>query len=211
MKLPKINIPWWQDGSTISEALREPHYLTQGVYAFMQKVQQWLQWPLEQFDPLTCTETLLNLMAWDRDIQRFDGEPLELYRKRVKFAAINAKDSGSVAGFKAIFERLDIGIVAFKEREDPDLWDVITIEVRDSAMSQNSRLMQTLIEQYGRTCRRYRFEVSYPVIVNLHHGEFSHSHALYRARDEYTQTVAVNPSQMNHSQDIFVASIGNNP
>ncbi|WCB54610.1 hypothetical protein PI861_00010 [Aeromonas salmonicida subsp. salmonicida] len=33
-------------------------------------------------------------------------------------------------------------------------WDVITIEVTDSALADNQQLMETLIQHYGRTCRR---------------------------------------------------------
>lgn len=206
-QLPKINVPWWQDGATTSEALKEPHYLTKGVSAFWQRMRDWLAWPLAQLEPLTCSEPLLDLLAWDRDIQRFDGEPLSLYRKRVKFAAINAKDAGSVAGFKAIFERLGIGIVALKERERRAEWDVITIEVRDSAMSQNSRLMLELIRQYGRTCRRYRFQVSYPAVLGIRHGTFGHSFSLYVASNLPIHTLTVNGQQMNHNKHVFVASM----
>ncbi|QTH10529.1 phage tail protein, partial [Vibrio fluvialis] len=109
--------PWWQDGETTSEEIKEPYFLSSGVFTFLKLVRTWLLFPLNQFDALTCSEKLLRLMAWDRDIRQFDGEPLELFRKRVKYAAINAKDAGSVFGFKRIFARLDIGIVAFKERE----------------------------------------------------------------------------------------------
>ncbi|MBJ6878021.1 phage tail protein, partial [Vibrio cholerae] len=88
------------------------------------------------------SEKLLNYMAWDRNIQRFPNEPLELFRKRVKYAAINAKDAGSVAGFKRIFQRLGVGIVDFKERQSPTDWDVCTIEITDSDISKNSKLVQ---------------------------------------------------------------------
>ncbi|EKF9473134.1 phage tail protein [Vibrio cholerae] len=182
---PKIKqepTPWWQDGQTTSEQKIEPYFLSSGVFTFMQKVKTWLLFPLRQFDALTCSEKLLNYMAWDRNIQRFPNEPLELFRKRVKYAAINAKDAGSVAGFKRIFQRLGVGIVDFKERQSPTDWDVCTIEITDSDISKNSKLVQTLIEQYGRTCRRYRFEVSFPVKVSIRHGEFSHSVQLFSAK-----------------------------
>ncbi|HBL8998422.1 TPA: hypothetical protein LTW94_004423, partial [Enterobacter hormaechei] len=71
-------------------------------------------------DPLTCTEPVLNLIAYDRDISRFSGEPLSLYRKRVAYAFINARDAGSVEGFINIFSRLGIGYVELVERQ-PDI------------------------------------------------------------------------------------------
>ncbi|PFG55751.1 tail protein P2 I [Vibrio sp. ES.051] len=181
-ELPEIVIPWWQDGSTTSEEIKEPHFLSKGVFAFFQMVRGWLLFPLRQMDALTCSENTLELMAWDRDITRFEGEPLSLFRKRVKFAALNAKDAGSVAGFKRIFERLGIGIVAFKEREDAMNWDVCTIELTDGDISKSSKLAQTLIEQYGRSCRRYRFEVWYPIELHLRTAQFSHSQQLFSAK-----------------------------
>lgn len=177
---PEVIVPWWQDGSTTSEEIKEPHFLSKGVSAFFSMVKSWLLFPLQQTDPLTCSESLLNLMAWDRDITRFKGEPLQLYRKRVKYALINAKDAGSVAGFKAIFQRLGIGIVSFKERENED-WDICTIELTDSDLSGNSALVQALIEQYGRTCRRYRIEVTYSSTINIAGNKFPHNFASFAA------------------------------
>ncbi len=179
-ELPTTVVPWWQDGETISEELKEPYFLSKGVYQFFKLIKGWMTYPLNQSAPLTCSESLLNLMAWDRDITRFSGEPLSLYRKRVKYAAINAKDAGTVAGFKAIFARLGIGIAAFKERQNED-WDIVTIEMTDNDLSANSALVQTLVEQYGLTCRRYRVEVSYPSTLYIAGGIFPHNLATFSA------------------------------
>lgn len=206
-ELPNNDIPWWQDGKTTSEELKEPHFLSKGVHQFWLKVRSWLMLPLAQADALTCSESLLTLQAWDKDIERFNNEPLSLLRKRVKFAAINAKDSGSVAGFKAIFERLDIGIIAFKERESASEWDVCTIELTDNDISQNSRLLQTLIEQYGRTCRRYRFQVSYPSTLFIASGEFSHNFAMFNAQSKEAVKLLTKPLPIEHQQQVFVASV----
>lgn len=209
-ELPEVVIPWWQDGSTTAEELKEPHFLSKGVFSFWLMVRAWLLFPLRQMDALTCSESLLNLMAWDRDITRFENEPLSLFRKRVKFAAINAKDAGSVAGFKRIFERLGIAIVSFKEREDVIEWDVCTIELTDSAISQNSKLVQVLIEQYGRTCRRYRFQVTYPATVYMQCGEFSHTFAIYSAEKKEAVTLTTKSTAVSNSQQLFRATMGNN-
>ncbi len=206
-ELVKIVLPWWQDGETIPDEKKEPYFLTQGVKAFWKRVYGWMTFPLNQLDALTCSETLLDLMAWDRDITRFEGEPLSLYRKRVKYARINAEDAGSVVGFKRIFERLGIGIVAFKEREDPEQWDVCTIELTDGDISQNSRLVQTLIEQYGRTCRRYRFQVTFQTTVTMGSGAFAHSFSLFVAESKQEVEIKVKPQQLEHQQQVFIASL----
>ena len=206
-ELPETVIPWWQDGSTTSEEIKEPHFLSKGVFAFFQMVWGWLLSPLRQMDALTCSENTLELMAWDRDIKRFQGEPLWLFRKRVKYAAVNAADAGSVAGFKRIFERLGVGIVAFKEREDALQWDVCTIELTDSDISNNTKLVQTLMEQYGRTCRRYRFQVTFPTISTVASGEFSHNFSLFLAETKQVAQMNVNPQPVEHQQQVFIASI----
>ncbi|EHQ1449432.1 hypothetical protein KQK80_003026, partial [Salmonella enterica] len=101
-KLAGMVLPSWMDRG-------EPRKLLQTARRFWAEVYGWVTWPLNQFDPLTCTPALLNLLAYDRDISRFDGEPLELFRRRVAYAFVNARDAGSVEGFISIFERLGIG------------------------------------------------------------------------------------------------------
>lgn len=168
--LPQGAVPWWEDGYTISPNHTEPGFLAKGINAFWQRLKGWLLLPLAQQDPLTCSEKLLSLLAWERDITRFSAEPMLLFRKRVKYAFVNAKDAGEVAGFKRIFERLGIGWCDIHERQSGEPWDVITIEVTDSAISSNQRLMETLIQHYGRTCRRYRFQVVHPVVLTMVSG-----------------------------------------
>ena len=166
-QLPESQAPWWEDGKTIADGVQEPAFLAKGIMAFWRRMRGWLLQPLAQQDPLTCSESMLALIAWERDVTRFKGEPLALYRKRVKYAFINAQDSGEVAGFKRIFERLGIGWCELHERQDGTPWDVITIEVADSALTENQQLMETLIQHYGRTCRRYRFQVTYPATAAM--------------------------------------------
>ena len=206
-KLPKTVIPWWQDGNTTSDELKEPYFLSKGVFGYLQRLHAWLLFPLNQMDALTCSERTLKLIAWDRDITRFEGEPLGLFRKRVKYAAINAKDAGSVSGFKRIFERLGIGIVAFKERENPEQWDVCTIELSDGDISSNARLAQTLIEQYGRTCRRYRFEVMFNVSVSMGSAALSHSRHVYVAKETHGLNIEFKPQPIQNRHQGFIARL----
>ena len=180
-ELPESKAPWWEDGKTIADGVKEPAFLAKGIMAFWRRMRGWLLQPLAQQDPLTCSEAMLALLAWERDITRFRGEPLALFRTRVKYAFINAQDSGEVAGFKRIFERLGIGWCELHERQDGTPWDVITIEVADSAMTQNQQLMETLIQHYGRTCRRYRFQVLYPAMGYLHAGRIDMDHQVFAA------------------------------
>ncbi|WP_077999973.1 phage tail protein [Edwardsiella tarda] len=149
---PRIKLPVWMNKGQVRE-------LADACRVFWQGMVDWLMWPLRQLDVETCSVPVLELIAYQRDISRFKGEPLSLYRKRVKFAFINAKEAGSVAGFIAIFQRLGVGYVELRERQPGLDWDVIVVRVSDSQVSDNTELLMEIIQHYGRTCRRYRFEV----------------------------------------------------
>src|SRR5688572_24782903 len=115
--MKSLKLPSWMNRG-------EPAKLLKAAVKFWTGIVAWVTWPLQQFDPLTCAEPLLNLLAYDRDIARFNGEPLSLFRKRVAYAFVNAQDAGSVSGFIAIFERLGIGYVELLERQAGIDWDV---------------------------------------------------------------------------------------
>ncbi|MFM5556711.1 phage tail protein [Aeromonas rivipollensis] len=179
--LPACAPPWWEDGETLTQGVKEPAMLSRGIMTFWQQVRRWLLISLGAVDPLTCSKELLDLLAWERDIKRFKGEPLELFRKRVKYAFVNAQDAGELAGFKRIFERLGIGWCEIHERVAGADWDVIVVEVTDSALSSNQALMQALIQHYGRTCRRYRFQVVYPISATLRHARIDMNQEVFAA------------------------------
>ncbi|QHM72951.1 phage tail protein [Mixta intestinalis] len=187
--LASLKLPSWMDKG-------EPAKLLRACVTFWTKVYEWLTWPLRQFDPLSCAEPLLNLIAWERDITRFDGEPLSLYRKRVAYAFINAQQAGEIAGFIAIFERLGIGYVELLERQDGLDWDVITVRVTDSQVAENSDLLLEIIRKYGRTCRRYQFEVMTVSGLALRAGWDQGEYVCYPARLADTDTSAIFGAKM---------------
>lgn len=180
----KIKLPSWMDQG-------EPARLLRVCQTFWQRVLTWVNWPLKQLDPLTCAEPLLNLLAYERDITRFNGEPLSLFRKRVAYAFVNARDAGSVAGFINIFERLGIGYVELLERQDGIDWDVILVRVTDNQISSNAQLLLEVIRQYGRTCRRYQFEVMTVQGLALYAGWDQGEYVCYPAKLAETENAAV--------------------
>lgn len=153
-----IKLPFWQDGAQLAK-------LTQAARNWWDQVETWLSWPTTQFDPLTCAAPMLVLLAYQRDVDRYAGETEELFRKRVKFAYINAEDSGYKAGFSRIFERLGIGYVEQQERFDAINWDVIGLVMSDQQISDNPTLLMQIVLKYGRTCRRYTFATIDPLPV----------------------------------------------
>ncbi len=94
--------------------------------------------------------------SWERNITRFNDEPEWLYRKRVAYAFVNAADAGSNIGFIKIMQRLGLSVISLKERQPNIDWDVISVELDDKQLS-NARLVHVLIQDYGRTCRRYEY------------------------------------------------------
>ncbi|MGL1932176.1 MAG: phage tail protein [Desulfotalea sp.] len=164
--LEKPTLPIWLNKGEIVK-------LATACHRWFLLLQSWAKWPLMQLDPLKCTEACLELIAYQRDIDRFKDEPLYLYRLRVAYAYINARDAGSVVGFKRIFSRLGIGYVEIEERMDGMDWDIIHLTMSNTQLAENSLLLDTLIQHYGRTCRRYGWKIVTPLPVELQIVEFS--------------------------------------
>ncbi|MBI9080265.1 MAG: phage tail protein [Pseudodesulfovibrio sp.] len=157
---PEITLPFWMAGPELTK-------LAAAAKVWFTLLMEWAIWPARQLDPTTCTEAVLNLIAWQRDIDRFKGEPLALYRLRVKYAYANARDAGSVEGFKRIFQRLGVGYLETEERMPGRDWDVIALYLSDTQLADNQDLLQVLIQHYGRTCRRYEWTIISPLPIAL--------------------------------------------
>lgn len=142
---------------------------------FWEWVELIVQFPLQQMNADTCTMGILKLMAWQRDIQPLINEPEALFRKRVKYAFINAKDAGSTAGFIRIFERLGIGTITISERDPSRDWDVVILHMTDAQLSEYHHLLWSLIRQYGRLCRRYELNTTTDASLPMAAHEFNHS------------------------------------
>lgn len=164
-KFPDINLPVWMNKG-------EPLTLAHASKTWWERVRDWLMFPLAQINVDTCDEQLLALLAYQRDVERFPGESLGLFRLRVKYAFVNAQDAGCMAGFARIFERLEIGKIQQLERQLQYEWDVILIRINDEQLSRDNTLMMRLVRQYGRTCRRYFFDVVNENTEYIHPGHF---------------------------------------
>lgn len=162
----KLSLPFWLDGPELAK-------LKAAAQAWWGKAENWLNWPLLQMDAENCHLSVLDLLAWQRDIQRFHGEPETLYRLRVKHAFINAVDAGSTAGMVRIFERLGVGYVEIQERQEGLDWDIVLLLFSDTQLSQNPELLRVLMQQYGRTCRRYDFVTITPVSMHIAVADFN--------------------------------------
>lgn len=154
----KIDLRFWMAGPTFDK-------LRKAAVAYWDAVEEWMKWPLNQLDAMSCSLPVLNLLAFARDIQRFSDEPIELYRSRVALAYVNARDAGSKQGFEKIFQRLGIGYIETSERVDPVDWDVVLLRISENQLASNIELINRIIHKYGRTCRRYLLETITPLSV----------------------------------------------
>lgn len=162
----RLKLPFWLAGPQLTK-------LRATAQAWWETVEGWVQWPLLQMDAEQCHITLLDLLAWQRDITRFHDEPESLYRLRVKFAFLNSVDAGSTAGLIRILHRLGVGYVEIEERLPGRDWDVVQINASDWQMSDNPELLRVIVQQYGRTCRRYDFVTLTPVTLPVTGVDFN--------------------------------------
>ena len=195
----KIDLPFWLDGDEITK-------LKASAQAWWEAVEGWMRWPLLQMDAETCHLAVLDLLAWQRDITRFRGEPEALYRLRVKFAFINAVDAGSVAGFQRIFQRLGIGTVRISERQPDRDWDIVQLHLTDEQLSDFPQLLDLVVHQYGRTCRRYELVSTTVLQLSIGAGEISSDQMSVTARFDTTSTVglSVTAAEFNNDQMTLV-------
>jgi hypothetical protein len=147
-----IQLPTWLSGEQVTA-------LSNVANQYWQQVEQQLWWWLEQITEDDAALPILNLLAWERDITRLEDEPVNLYRLRIKHAQANAEDAGSTEGMEAIFKRLGFGYMEINERIDGYDWDMVGISMLEEEFSGNQALVEELIRQYGRTCRRYFLQV----------------------------------------------------
>jgi len=123
--------------------------------SYWQEIESYLFWWLAQQHSENAQTAILDLLAWERSINRLPGESLELYGMRVKHAFANATDAGSNVGMEQIFKRLGFGFIQVNERVLGFDWDMVEIAMLEDEFNGKEPLINEVIKQYGRTCRRY--------------------------------------------------------
>lgn len=147
-----VTLRFWQDEG-------EMHRLAGVIDRFYNAFQERFRLVLGSIDARTCSGEMLDLLAFQRDVDRLHGEPDAMFRLRVYHAAANASDAGSKAGFARIWKRLELGDIVQTERFDPVDWDVILLRIDEAEFARMAdNFLDVLIQTYGRTCRRYRVE-----------------------------------------------------
>ncbi|KJG26038.1 hemolysins-related protein [Photobacterium iliopiscarium] len=161
MQLPKLKLPFWMGRGELAK-------LALVFHSYWQRVKTVLELPLKQLDPMTAPIGIVDLLAWQRDVQRLATEPETIYRIRVAFAYQFASGAGSVAGWHDMFEKLGFAHITLDERLSHVDWDVISLKIRDGDLSSIPGLLDEMCRQYGRTCRRYQYTtyLDMPIMAN---------------------------------------------
>jgi hypothetical protein len=150
--IDKIELPTWLNGV-------DAKALGNVAKKYWQTVESYLLWWLEQLDEEVAALPILDLLAWERGINRLDGESVELYSLRIKHAVANSEDAGFDIGMERIFKRLGFGYIEINSRVPTYDWDMVEVCLIEDEFVDKQALVEELIRQYGRTCRRYFLSV----------------------------------------------------
>lgn len=150
MKIPEINLRYWMGRGEIAKFAR-------AMRNYWGHVKAAFEMPLQQHDPLTAPMALVSILAWQRGVEKLGQEPESLFRIRVAHAYGFSRDAGSVSGWEDMFEKLGYPHIVQDERLTNVDWDVISLKIRDGDLSDIPDLLDTVVRQYGRTCRRYQY------------------------------------------------------
>ncbi|MEZ8880252.1 phage tail protein [Vibrio lentus] len=177
MKIPEINLRYWMGRGELAKFAR-------AIRNYWEHVKAAFEMPLQQHDPLTAPITLVNILAWQRGVEKLGQEPEDLFRIRVAHAYGFSRDAGSVSGWEEMFEKLGYPHIAQDERLVNVDWDVVSLKIRDGDLTKIPKLLDTVVRQYGRTCRRYQYTsyVEMPLAARSKNIEAQYSTAHVKTR-----------------------------
>lgn len=155
----------WQD---VAETITKMHYwlakpgselqkLRRAAVRFWQRVSDAFSWATLQIDPMTAQLPLVDLLAWERNVERIVSETEWQYRTRVKYALPFAKGAGQTAGWLDMFDKLGMGHITINERVENIDFDVVILQLLDSDVGTNQDIINYICRRYGRTTRRYQY------------------------------------------------------
>ncbi len=198
MKIPEINLRYWMGRGELAKFAR-------AMRNYWEHVRAAFEMPLQQHDPLTAPMALVNILAWQREVERLGQEPEALFRIRVAHAYGFARDAGTIAGWEDMFAKLGYPHITQDERLANVDWDVISLKIRDGDLTNVPKLLDTVIRQYGRTCRRYQYTsyVEMPLAARSKNIEAQYSMSDVKARFN----VGMLPSVLNVDCEYYQATV----
>ena len=199
-KLTKM--PYW-----LARPFSELDKLRQGAVAYWQRVQDVLAWPAKQLDPMTAQIELVELLAWERDVQRIPSETEAMYRIRVKFALPFAKGAGSKSGWLTMFEKLGMPYLTIDERVSHVDWDVVSLQILNEDLGNRQDLIDYICRKYGRTTRRYQYTTIVKTAVAAPPNNFDNHNDYSMAKGSTNLLPAKRIMTMDHHTDFVIAKI----
>ncbi|ENP7379779.1 hemolysin [Vibrio parahaemolyticus] len=198
MKIPEINLRYWMGRGELAKFAR-------AMRNYWEHVRAAFEMPLQQHDPLTAPMALVNILAWQREVERLGQEPEALFRIRVAHAYGFARDAGTIAGWEDMFAKLGYPHITQDERLANVDWDVISLKIKDGDLTNVPKLLDTVIRQYGRTCRRYQYTsyVEMPLAARSKNIEAQYSMSHVKARFN----VGMLPSVLNVDCEYYQATV----
>ncbi|HGF5104443.1 TPA: phage tail protein [Vibrio parahaemolyticus] len=198
MKIPEINLRYWMGRGELAKFAR-------AMRNYWEHVRAVFEMPLQQHDPLTAPMALVNILAWQREVERLGQEPEALFRIRVAHAYGFARDAGTIAGWEEMFAKLGYPHITQDERLANVDWDVISLKIKDGDLTNVPKLLDTVIRQYGRTCRRYQYTsyVEMPLAARSKNIEAQYSMSHVKARFN----VGMLPSVLNVDCEYYQATV----
>ncbi len=198
MKIPEINLRYWMGRGELAKFAR-------AMRNYWEHVRAAFEMPLQQHDPLTAPMALVNILAWQREVERLGQEPEALFRIRVAHAYGFARDAGTIAGWEEMFAKLGYPHITQDERLANVDWDVISLKIKDGDLTNVPKLLDTVIRQYGRTCRRYQYTsyVEMPLAARSKNIEAQYSMSHVKARFN----VGMLPSVLNVNCEYYQATV----
>lgn len=144
------SLPLWMDGAN-AQAFKSL------MNQWWGKVGVWADFGSTSFDVLTCALEFVDLIAFQRGIDRYAGEAEGFYRLRVHHALRNARAAGTPAGMTKVFENLQFPKPEFIERLPQYDWDMTKVRIpsRDYADATLREQIHFTLSAYWQTCRRF--------------------------------------------------------
>lgn len=155
---PDYKLPFWMAGSRATAVAK-------AAKRWWDTVSRWLRTAYDFNDAQTVAMPIVDLLAYQRGIERYRGEPEWLYRLRVHHAYRNWIDAGTRAGMERIFTRLQMPVYGLEERVPGYDWDMIRLKASLADYLSHSDVLQIVLQAYRRTCRRWLVEIQSPTVT----------------------------------------------
>ena len=184
---PTYALPFWMNGPRAQSLVRTSK-------RWWELAESYIRLPLTTFDVLTCELGFVDLIAYQRGIDRYAGESEHFYRLRVHHALRNAQVAGTPVGMAQIFSNLELPTPTFKERMPNRDWDMtrVTFSGRDYARLHVE--IDFILRAYWRTCRRFEIVQEIHASGVLMLALYGYNRA-YNRLEGKVKSVPIRPSQ----------------